>query len=176
MRMLTLALLGLGSSMFFLPLLAVAQNYSDSPAQSSAAREFRAYLDADWKRWMQLYPELATGVGYPGQNRRWTDDSPQGIEARKAHLAASLNKIKSISRDSLPTAEQLNYDLYRDLLETSQEGLQYGDDPMPFRNVVPANLWMPLTQMGGVQQGAAETLATMPNQSVADYEDILARM
>lgn len=176
MRMLTLALLGLGTSMFFLPLLAHGQNHSDSPAESSAAREFRSYLDTDWKRWMELYPELATGVGYPGQNRRWSDDSPQGIEARKAHLAASLNKIKSISRDSWTTAEQLNYDLYRDLLETSQEGLQYGDDPMPFRNVVPANLWMPLTQMGGVQQGAAETLATMPNQSVADYEDILARM
>src|SRR6202790_2211509 len=30
--------------------------------------------------------------------------------------------------------------------------------------------------MSGVQQGAAETIATMPNRSVADYEDILARL
>jgi uncharacterized protein (DUF885 family) len=176
MRLITMAMVSFGASLIFLPLLAVAQNRSEISAQSNAAKDFRAYLDADWKRWMELYPEMATGVGYPGQNRRWSDDSPQGIETRKAHLAASLKKIKSISRDSLSASEQLNYDLYRDLLETSEEGLQYGDDPLPFRNVVPANLWMPLNQMGGVQQGAAETLATMPNQSLADYEDILARM
>jgi len=62
------------------------------------------------------------------------------------------------------------------LLETAEEGLEYGDDPMPFRNVVPASLWLPLNQMGGVQQGAAQTLSTQPRQSVSDYEDILARL
>jgi uncharacterized protein (DUF885 family) len=144
--------------------------------QMQAAKEFRVYLDTDWKRWMELYPEFATAVGYPGQNRRWSDDSPPGIEARKAHLAASLKKLKSFSLEALPPAEQLNYDLYRELLETAEEGLQYGDDPMPFRNVVPTNLWMPLNQMGGVQQGAAETLSTQPRQSAADYEGIVARL
>src|SRR5262249_47460435 len=139
-------------------------------------KEFRAYLDADWKRWMELYPEFATTVGYPGQNRRWLDDSPQGIEARKAHLAESLGKLKSFSRQALPAAEQLDYELDRELVETAEEGLQYGDDPMPFRNVVPGNLWLPLSQMGGVQQGAAEALSTQPRQSVADYEDIVARL
>jgi uncharacterized protein (DUF885 family) len=156
-----------------LPVLARAQTKGD---QMESAKEFRAYLDADWKRWMELYPEFATGVGYPGQNRRWSDDSPPGIEARKSHLAASLKKLKSASREVLPSAEQLNYDLYRELLETAQEGLQYGDDAMPFRNVVPSNLWLPLNQMAGVQQRAAETLSTQPRQSVADYEDILARL
>src|SRR5438477_4543859 len=125
---------------------------------------------------IELYPELATSVVYPGQNRRWTDDSPPGIEIRKKYLATSLKKLKSISRGSLPPAEQLNYDLYRELLETSEQGLQYGDDPMPFRNVVPVNLWMPLSQMSGIQQGAADILASMPHQSIGDYEDILARM
>ena len=62
-----------------------------------------------------------------------------------------------------PPSEQLNYDLYRELLETAEEGLPFGDDPLPFRGVVPANRWMPINQMGGIQQGAAETLATMPH-------------
>jgi uncharacterized protein (DUF885 family) len=176
MRILLLALFGPIISQLLLPLLAVAQGRSQTTAQTLAAKEFRAYLDADWKRWMELYPELATGVGYPGQNRRWANDSQEGIAARKAHLAASLKKLKSISRESLSPAEELNYDLYRELLETSEKGLQYGDDPMPFRNVVPSNLWMPLSQMSGIQQGAAETLASTPHQTVAEYEDILARM
>src|SRR3989441_7942192 len=125
---------------------------------------------------MEQYPETATSVGFPGLNRRWSDDSREGLEARIKHLHESLSGLKAISRDALPAGEQLNYDLYRELLETAAEGLQYGDDPLPFRSVVPANIWMPITQMGGIQQGIASTLATMPHKSVSEYEDVLARL
>ncbi len=162
-----------GSALFVMPLLAFAQT-SSSPVEVTG--KFREYLDEDWKRWMQEYPEAATSAGFPGQNRRWSDVSREGIEAKIHHLHESLAKLKSISRDELPAGGQLNYDLYRGLLETAEEGLQYGDDPMPFRHVVPFNMWMPMTQMGGIQQGIPSTLATMPHQTVADYEDILARL
>jgi len=165
--------LAMAAGLLLLPASASAPSEGD-PGQ--AAKEFRAYLDADWKRWMELYPEFATSVGYPGPNRRWLDNSPEGIEARKAHLAESLRRLKAFSRRALPAAGQLDYDLYRELLETAEEGLQYGDDPLPFRSVVPGNLWLPLSQMGGVQQGAAETLSTQPRQRVADYEEIVARL
>ena len=145
-------------------------------AQLDVAREFRSFLDADWRRWMDEYPDHATHVGYPGQNDRWIDDSPAGIARRKKHLADSLATLKAIPRNELPAGEQLNHDLYLELLETANEGLQYGDDPYPFRNVVPRNLWMPITQMGGVQQDAADTLAMQPHQTVADYESILKRL
>ena len=125
---------------------------------------------------MQEYPETATLVGFPGQNRRWRHDSREGLQARIRHLHESLTKLHSIPRDRLPAEEQFNYDVYRELLETAEEGLQYGDDPIPFRDVVPSNSWMPITQMGGIQQGAAEIIAAMPHQTVADYEDILARL
>jgi uncharacterized protein (DUF885 family) len=144
--------------------------------QADAARIFRAYLDEDWKRWMQEYPEEATFAGFPGQNHRWSDNSRDGIEAKIRHLHESLAKLKSISRDVLPAGEQLNYDLYRERLETAETGLQYGDDPLPLQHVVPFNLWMPMNQMGGVQQAMPSTLAAMPHQAVADYEDILARL
>ena len=162
-----------GSAPFVMPLLAFAQT---SSGPTEAARKFREYLDEDWKQWMEEYPEMATSAGFPGQNRRWSDDSQESIEAKTRHLHESLTKLKSISRDALPAGEQLNYDLYRERLETAEEGLQYGDDPMPFHGVVPHSLWMPMTQMGGIQQGMPATLATMPHQTVADYEDILARL
>jgi uncharacterized protein (DUF885 family) len=162
-----------GSALLVSPMLAFAQR---RPTQEEATRKFRAYLDEDWKRWMQEYPEVATSAGFPGQNRRWRDDSREGLQARIGHLRESLAKLKSISRGALPAEEQLNYDLYRGRLETAEEGLQYGDDPMPFHPVVPFNLWMPMTQMDGIQQGMAAALATMPRQTVADYEDILGRL
>ncbi len=175
MRIMAIIALAAGSGLFVLPLL--AQRIGEmSTVQIEAKQKFRTHLDEDWKQWMTEYPEVATATGYPGQNRRWADDSAAGIEARKKHLRDSLAALKAISREALPAGEQLNYDLYRELLETAQEGLQFGDDPMPFRNVVPRNLWMPINQMEGVQQGAAETIASMPHQSVADYENILARL
>jgi uncharacterized protein (DUF885 family) len=169
--------LGIGGGLFVIPMIAVARSNEDTNSvQSEAARKFRAYLDEDWKRWMTEYPEMATEVGFPGQNRRWSDDSAEGIEQRRKHLHESLAALEKISRDALPAGEKLNYDLYRELLETAEEGLQYGDDPLPFRNVVPGNVWMPVTQMGGIQQGAAAIFANMPRRTVADYEDILARL
>ena len=168
---------GVFSGLLVLPMLALAQSAaSQNGEEAEAARNFRAYLEDDWKRWMQQYPEMATSVGFPGQNRRWRDDSREGLEARIKHLRESLSELKAISRDALPTGEQFNYDLYRELLETAAEGLQYGDDPLPFRDVVPANIWMPVTQMGGIQQGIASTLAGMPHKSVPEYEDVLARL
>jgi uncharacterized protein (DUF885 family) len=176
-RMSSVMAICFAGSLYFTPLLVMAQSgASMSGGQTEATRTFRVYLEQDWKRWMNDYPVMATFIGYPGQNRRWSDDSPAGIEARVKHLHESLATLKTISRDALLGSEQLNYDLYRSLLETAEEGLQYGNDPLPFASVVPGNRWMPMDQMGGIQTGVAATLAAMPHQTVADYEDILARL
>ena len=59
----------------------------------------RAQLDDDWKYWMSEYPELATSIGYPGQNRRWTDYSQTGDRrARPACLKTSLERLSAIDR------------------------------------------------------------------------------
>ena len=185
MRMFAMAAMTLVGVLLILPMMVVARGSSEGTdaadaqtpqTQTEEARKFRAYLDADWKRWMEEYPDIATQVGYPGQSNRWTDDSPAGIERRKKHLAESISELKTIHRDALPETEKLNFDLYSQLLETSEQGLQYGDDPMPFRFVVPRNLWMPLNQMEGIQQSAADALESTPHHSVAEYEIILQRM
>ena len=176
-RLFALFVFCFASGLNFISMPVTAQSgASRMGGQMDAGRKFREYLDEDWKRWMQEYPEWATFVGFPGQNRRWSDNSREGVAARIRHLHESLAKLKSISRETLPGSEQLNYDLYRERLEMAEEGLQHGDDPMPFQGVVPFNLWMPMTQIGGIHQGMPSTLAEMPHQTVADYEDILARL
>ena len=146
-------------------------NRAASSAQSDEAQRFSAFLTDDWKRWMQEYPEFATEVGSPGQNRRWTDESPAGREARIQHLQESLNAMKQFHREQLPGNEQLNYDLYLKRLQIADEGLQFGGTALGGGNV-----WIPITQMDGVQDLPAGILALMPHQTVPDYEDILARM
>ena len=172
-----MAMSGLSGMLLLMPGMAMAQRSgSTTEVRTPEAQRFRAYLDEDWRRWMVEYPEMATAVGFPGQNRRWQDDSPEGIERRKQHLRESLARLHTFLRANLPAGEQLNYDLYRELLEIAVEGLQYDDDPFPFRDVVPHSLAMPVSQIEGIQQDAEHTLAVMPRQTVADYEDILARL
>jgi uncharacterized protein (DUF885 family) len=92
-----------------------------------------AQLDEDWKYWMTQYPETATSLGYPGQNARWTDYSPSAIDARAAYLKKSVDRLVAVDRAQLAAGDQLNYDLYRDLLQTAVQGLDFQNDAMPIR-------------------------------------------
>jgi uncharacterized protein (DUF885 family) len=130
----------------------------------------------DWQYWMQQYPEVATALGYPGQNMRWTDYSQSAIQARAAYLRNSLNRLNGIGREQLQPENQLNYVLYRDLLETAIQGLEFHNDALPIRGVVPHNLRMPVSQMEGIQQDIPRTIAMMPAQTRDDYENILLRL
>src|SRR5437867_46316 len=107
-----------------------------SQPSSRPADMLRAMLDEDWKYWMTQYPEFATSAGYPGQNGRWTDYSPAAIEARAAHLKSGLQRLSGIDRAKLAVDDQLNFDLYRELLETAVKGLDFQNDAVPIRGVI----------------------------------------
>jgi uncharacterized protein (DUF885 family) len=142
----------------------------------NATRKLRDFLAADWKYWMIAEPEDATTFGYPGQNGRWTDFSPAGNGRRKQHLEDSLKELKAIPRDRLTAGEQLNYDLYLELLERAEEGLRFHNDSLPVASVVPENLYMPVNQMQGLLQDIPETISQMPTERPSDYQDILMRL
>ena len=59
----------------------------------------RAQLDDDWKYWMTQYPEVATALGYPGQDARWTDYSPGGHRrARRLSASRASSRLAAIDR------------------------------------------------------------------------------
>jgi uncharacterized protein (DUF885 family) len=144
-------------------------------AASTSSGQFRAFLDRDWKQWLEEAPEVATAVGYPGFNDRWNDDSPAGIAARRAHLAECRARIDRFDRATLSAEERRNFDLYLELLDAAEDGLRFGDDPYPFHFGMPHNLWMPLTQLDGIQQSATHISDIQPLETRKDYEDLLAR-
>ena len=156
-----------------------------STAQTpSASDRFRTLLDEDWEYWMAQYPETATALGYPGpstgsgqgQSSRWTDYSGAAIEARARRLRDVLSRLDALDRRQLPPADQVSYDLYREMMESAIEGLAFGNDAMPLRSVVVRNLRMPVNQMEGVQQDIPRIISLMPAVTVADYEHIVARL
>lgn len=145
-------------------------------SDSAEGSTLRAYLSADWTRWLSEYPELATGVGAPGFNDRWTDESAGGRELRARHLAESRAALMDFDRAGLSPADRLNYDLYRGLFDMAEAGLPFGIDPLPFNLGQPSNSRMPLNQMEGIHLTAAALLDLAPRARVEDYDDRLARL
>jgi uncharacterized protein (DUF885 family) len=149
---------------------------SSTNREGAESTGFRAYLDHDWTRWLEEVPELATVVGHPGLNDRWTDDSPAGIERRRQHLAESLATLGRFDRSGLTPGDGLNYDLYRELLVSTEQGLEFGDDPLPFRLGAPHNTRMPVNQLESIHLTAADMTDLQPLETVRDYENLLARL
>src|SRR5215510_13522175 len=140
------------------------------------ASAFRAQLDEDWTYWMAQYPELATHFGVRGHNARWTDYSQSSIDARADYLKKSLTRLSALDRMALDENDRLNYDLYRELLDSTVKGLAFGNDAVPIRTVVPHNLDMPMNQLEGLPQDVPIIMSSMPAANAADYEDIVHRL
>jgi uncharacterized protein (DUF885 family) len=157
-------------------LLAIGCALQSPNSNKRPSDALRIQLDEDWKYWMSQYPEQATFYGYPGQNMRWTDYSQTAIDARADYLKKSLDRAQAIDRAQLSGQAQINYDLYRELLETAVKGLEFHNDAFPFKNVVPHNLLMPMNQLEGIQQDIARTFAMMPTATHEDFENIVLRL
>jgi uncharacterized protein (DUF885 family) len=133
-------------------------------AQEADSVTLRRLFAEQWEYTMREYPEFATAIGYPGQNARWTDYSAAAIARRKQDLAAPLARLRAIDRARLSPADQLNYDLFGlSLVEAIDESRFPGE-------------LMPITQMDGIQQQVPSTIAQMRATTVAEYEDIVARL
>ncbi len=158
-----------------LPFVAMMAACARDTSPTPLAR-FHAQLDDDWTYWMAQYPEAATLVGYPGQNARWTDYSPNAIQSRETYLKKSVARLASVDATVLPADQQLNYSLYKDLLQTAVDGLQFHNDAIPIRGVTSRNLLMPMNQMDGIQQDIPRVMASMPAATREDYENIIVRL
>lgn len=145
----------LGVAVVGWPLCAQAQTESE---------KFQALLEEFWVYQNTEFPEFATYTGFPGQNGRWTDYSAEALERRREETQRWLVRVGSIDRAKLDEADRLDYDLFRKDIEESVEGLRFKGE------------YLPLNQLGGVQQDLAQVTSRMPRASVSDYEDIVARL
>jgi uncharacterized protein (DUF885 family) len=88
----------------------------------------------------------------------------EAIARRQRELQAPLKVLQSINRTNLNVADRLNYDLFRRGVDQAIEGIPFHGE------------YMPMNQMGGVQQNAAEVMEQQPRTTTKDYRDILSRL
>ena len=134
-----------------------AQRYEaliENKSRQTDAERLRELFKIRWEYSMTEYPEWATYVGYPGQNRRWTDNSLAAIERRNGELQEPMKVIQTIDRAKLDAGNQLNFDLFKKEIEHGIEGIRFKSE------------YLAINQLGGVQQDVPSTMFDlMPHRS-----------
>ncbi|MFZ5496018.1 MAG: DUF885 domain-containing protein [Verrucomicrobiota bacterium] len=142
-----------------------------SRGQVPEARRLHELFKVDWDYTMTVYPEQATWTGYPGGETRWTDRSRPAIAARRANTARPLRALATIDRSQLGPVDRVSYDIFKRQADTEQERVDLGLPEVDSNGLV-----YPVTQMDGIQQGAAQMLRSMPAGNAAQLENQLARL
>ncbi len=136
----------------------------ESRGQAAAAERLQLLFEVDWAVRLELNPELATFTGAPGHHDRWTDRTPAGLDRRRSHPRAARAALLTIDRGTLGPVDQVSYDLFLREAEAAIALQAFPDDLMP------------ITQLGGIQQAAANLFAIAPRDTRADLEDQLRRL
>ncbi len=129
-----------------------------------ASQTLDRLLQAHWAWTMQISPEWATIVGYPGQDHRWSDPRVEAVKAAQALQRRTLQIARAIDRAALAPAEQLNLDLFLYELETDVAG-----------HAFPGELLL-VNPMYGIHTGLAHTLSAMPLFTVDQLDNFLSRL
>jgi uncharacterized protein (DUF885 family) len=109
-------------------------------------------------------PEFATFRGDPRGQDRWSDPSEEALLAQREHTKIQHRALQSIDRGALSEAEQVNYDLLLDQVDSQLKGFDFPSE------------FLPLNQMSGPQQSIAQMMAIMRPRNLTDYQNMVSRL
>jgi uncharacterized protein (DUF885 family) len=141
-------------------------------AQVSADQRFSTLIADHWEWTERDDPESATLRGDNRYNDRLTDQSPEAVQARKAHWADLLKQLRSFDPAQLTPQNRLSLQVLTSIAvnRTRLEGF-FSD--LPFGA---GGNWSPVTQMDGPQFALPLLAKLTPFATVADYEAYLKRL
>lgn len=126
--------------------------------------QFQQLLEREWAERIQASPQFATYVG----DHRFNDQLNEvGLAAetrsyqRSKNLLAELHKI---DRSALAAPNQLNYDLFEHMLQSSMADFEH------------KTYLFPLTNRSGFHLGFARLPEQVPLQNEKDYRNYIARL
>ncbi len=132
--------------------------------EESAADTLQHLLDDAWEFELREDPLWATHVGEHRFNARLPEVTVADEARRWANRVEFLERIKDIDRQQLSAAERVNYDIFKRL--TNDTIREY-----EFRTYL-----MPITNRSGFHISFPELAKRMPLNTVADYENYIARL
>jgi uncharacterized protein (DUF885 family) len=138
---------------------------AQSPKNLAARRaQLRDALQQEWQYTLRTSPELATSIGDPRYNDRWSDYSAAEQERQTEHARAEIRVFEAIDAAGFSEQEVLDKTLMLRQLREAVEAARFKD-------------WeMPVDQMNGIQLGIPGLMTQMPLKTVKDYENYIARL
>ncbi len=135
-----------------------------TPASEDASRPLDELFEEAWEFRLSENPLFATSTG----DRRYNDRLPSVTvedEARRAeYWREMLKRLQSIDRSRLERQDQVNYDIFKLLLEDRIAGFEFQSHLIP------------ILADSGFHIGFARLPKRVPLSSVEDYENYIARL
>lgn len=133
-----------------------------------AHQNFSKLCDQYYEEGLKLFPLNATYAGDDRYNDLLPNDgSVQFIQETKAYYTKYLDSLKGYDRGKLNENDRLSYDVLKDQLQVSLNGLKYHLEYLPFNQMVS----LPLT-FGQLGSGTG----AQPFKTVKDYDNWLKRI
>lgn len=133
-------------------------------AIEAADDAFQKLVDDLWQYDLQHDPLQATNVGEHRYNDRLPDVSLKATEVHQQKLREFLKRTKALNAKELSADEQVNYTIFRQLLENRIREYEFKSHLIPI-----TNRW-------GFHVGFPELRRKAPLKTVQDYENYIARL
>ena len=144
------------------PLPQVATVVAD---QTQVAASLHKLFESSWEDGNLRYPEWATWRGDDRYGDRLNNRSPTQQAANRARVRQELAQAREIDRGALNSKDKVSLDMFVEMRETN----------LSFEPMVGYRR-MTLGALGGFQTSFAQLLKASPTRTVAQAEQILARM
>ncbi len=145
-------------------LTARIQELAGNDTDLSDSERYNELVGITYEYTMLNFPEFATFLGDPRGQDRWSDDSEAASARRDQDERNLLLALENIDRDNLTASERVNYDLFYDSQKRDVEGQRFHGE------------YMPVNQMGGVQQDIARMMAISRPKNAQDYANMISRL
>ena len=137
----------------------------ETPQQKQAHNESLQLLFTDyWDTYAALHPLTATSAGINTYNDRLGEVGEEAEQRKKKEYQVFLERLAKIDRNELTEKEQINYDLFKFVLDDQIAAIDF------------ERYLVPISSDGGFHVNLVYMVNNMPFDSPKDYQNYLSRL
>ena len=138
---------------------------------TDAAAQLHDLFDRAWEAELEQTPELATYLGLPGHDHRWSDRSPEAIAGGRESEKSFLDELHKIDRAALDDTDRTSYDVFERLYAQRVALHRFPTHVVPFTTLdgphVDINRFLQMTQDPDAREARRAALGDYIDQVIA---------
>jgi uncharacterized protein (DUF885 family) len=135
-----------------------------APALAGPVEDFKQLQDDYWSTYLRDNPTAASLSGVDTYARELERVGKAETDRQLAEVRRFLARLEAIPMASLPSADQANYVILKDQLQTAIGGAHFGSNYIPY------------SAGGSYHDGLAQYIGAVPLRTAADYDNYLAKL